>query len=201
MPVKNMIAQWIEDWAWIIEQLPFLLNQDWRGFPKRTPLHSCGKTTHVEHGLGFVICTLIYLVERLHMLQWQQAIETFLGFEVEHDRMCYKTKKINSDGILWSMPLTMVVYCIQNSLPLGWILLLVVTRNSSLAVMSNLPSLINIYFYYSFAWSKFFFSPLDLNYCCAECLPTIIFMVNVVWWIDEYWTLDSWDVPFIGCIC
>ena len=115
--------------------------------------------------------------------------------------MCYKTKKNNSDGILWSMPLTMVVYCIQNSLPLGWILLLVVTRNSSLAVMSNLPSLINIYFYYSFAWSKFFFSPLDLNYCCAECLPTIIFMVNVVWWIDEYWTLDSWDVPFIGCIC
>ena len=27
------------------------------------------------------------------MLQWQQAIETFLGFEAEHDRMCYKTKK------------------------------------------------------------------------------------------------------------
>ena len=78
MPVKNTIAQWIEDWAWIIEQLPFLLNQEWRGFPKRIPFHSCG--THVEHGLGFVICTLIYLVERLHILQLQWATETFLGF-------------------------------------------------------------------------------------------------------------------------
>ena len=48
---------------------------------KRTPFHSCGKVTHVEHGLGFVICTLIYLVEKLHMLQGQQATETFLGFE------------------------------------------------------------------------------------------------------------------------
>ena len=29
------------------------------------------------------------------MLQWQQAIETFLGFEVEHDRICViKQKKI-----------------------------------------------------------------------------------------------------------
>ena len=71
-----------------------------KGFPKRTPLHSCGKTTHVEHGLGFVICTLIYLVERLHMLQWQQAIETFLGFEAKHDRICVIKQKNNSDGIL-----------------------------------------------------------------------------------------------------
>ena len=101
MPVKNTIAQWIEDWAWIIEQLPFLLNQEWRGFPKRTPLHSCGKVTHVEHGLGFVICALIYLVEKLHMLQWQKAIETFLGFETflcfqtEQDRICVIKQKIN----------------------------------------------------------------------------------------------------------
>ena len=62
------------------------------GFPKRTLLHYCRKVTHVEHGLGFVICSLIYLVERLYMLQWQQATETFIGFETEQDRMCYKTR-------------------------------------------------------------------------------------------------------------
>ena len=91
--------------------------------------------------------------------------------------------------------------------PLGWILLLVVTRNSSLAVMSNLPSPINIYmylyflFYYSLLHIYiymyiFFFNPLGLNYCCAECLLKIIFMVNVVWWIDEYRNFDSWDGAF-----
>ena len=58
------------------------------GFPKRTLLHYCRKVTHVEHGLGFVICSLIYLVERLYMLQWQQANETSFGFEGIKDRIC-----------------------------------------------------------------------------------------------------------------
>ena len=43
--------------------------------------------------------------------------------------------------------------------PLGWILLLVVTRNSSLAVMSNLPSPINIYMYIYFL---FYYSLLHI---------------------------------------
>ena len=35
------------------------------------------------------------------MLQWQQAIETFLGFEAKHDKICViKQNKNNSDGIL-----------------------------------------------------------------------------------------------------
>ena len=81
--------------------------------------------------------------------------------------LCYKTKN-NSDGILWSMPLTMVVYCIQNSVlgnlqirdtlqpPLGWILLLAGTRNSSLAVMSNLPSPITNFFIIALLHPNFF---------------------------------------------
>ena len=34
------------------------------------------------------------------MLQWQQAIETFLGFEAKHDRICVIKQKNNSDGIV-----------------------------------------------------------------------------------------------------
>ena len=64
------------------------------GVSQENPFHSCGIVTHVEHGLGFVICTLIYLVERLHMLLLQQAIETFLGFETKQYRICVIKQKI-----------------------------------------------------------------------------------------------------------
>ena len=82
----------IEDWAWIIEQLRFLLNQEWRELSQGNPASFLWKSYTCWGCLGFVIFTLIYLVERLYMLQWQQATETFIGFETEQDRMCYKTR-------------------------------------------------------------------------------------------------------------
>ena len=65
--------------------------------------------------------------------------------------------------------------------------------------MSNLPSPINNFFYYSFASSKFFFSPLDLNYCCAECLPIVYLFFYFFY--GECCLMDWWisNLRFMRC--